>query len=202
MKNYRKLIVNVGLAFFVLLSLFVFVCLILDAFCWKVDFSFNLSEYGKTFSNWFSLCLSVINVMVLVLVNQSVKESSERLNEREIVAEKNKLKASIRFERFCKFREDWQLAYENLQNGGDRGNQEAFDSFKGIFQRYISEDSLLENSVNSIKVVGWWNDTFSSVDEYFEKNEDFEANEVSYEWANKKRELFAELLGNMFNAIK
>lgn len=202
MKRCNYYVLNIILTLFILLSLVLFVCIVLDAFCYKVEFSFNPSEHGKTFSNWFDLSLSVINVIIMIFINRSVQISSERLNERTIIAEKNKLKAEIRYERFCKFRKDWQLAYENLQGGVNKDNQNVFDCFKSIFTKYISEDSLLENSVSSLEVVRWWKDELADVETYFMSHADFDANAKSYEWSCKKYELFAQLLDNIFNIIK
>lgn len=202
MKRCDFSFLNFVLIFFVILSLVLFVCIVLDAFCCKAIFGFNQSEHGATFSNWFDLSLSVINIIIMIFINRSVQTSSERLNERAIIAEKNKLKAELRYERFCKFRKDWQFAYENLQGGTNKDNQNIFDYFKSIYTRYIGEDSLLENSVNSLEVVLWWNKELADVDTYFKTHADFDANEKSYKWDTQRHELYAQLLENMFEPVK
>ena len=62
--------------------------------------------YGQTLYSWLGLCLMVINILVVVLLNGSVNKLSINLNQKSIEAEKEKLKAQLRYDNFVKFKKE------------------------------------------------------------------------------------------------
>jgi len=140
----------------------------------------------------------VINILIVILLNDSVKILSKNLNQKSIEAEKEKLKAQLRYDNYVKFKEKWENAYTVLQNNANNNNQQYFDKFKEIYNKYISNDKFLEKSIIQLEIVAWWNNKLKSIEDIYKTNADFNANNASIEMSPKIQELFMDLATNIF----
>ena len=154
--------------------------------------------YGQTLYSWLGLCLMVINILVVVLLNGSVNKLSINLNKKSIEAEKEKLKAQLRYENFVSFKKDWDESYTVLKNNADNDNQRFFDLFKEIFYKYVNNDRFLEKNIFELNTVKWWTAKLNSIDNFYKTNANFDTGNASIEMSPKIQELYMELANNIF----
>lgn len=188
MKSDEKLTKGIGLVSFIALSI-IFIMVIVT---WQGELSTDMKDwcvYGNSISSWTMPFLTVINILVLVLLNHQLKRNDElNLNK--------EYRIKILLPKFDYFRVDFRNAHRLLQESiGFNNQQECFDNWKTIFIEYYNQMVELSPSIKNCEYMEWWLREFDDHTVIINSTVEgeYDPAKYSFKWSPNISKLYSEL---------
>lgn len=149
------------------------------------------------FFNVLSVIVGIGSISAMLLVNKTLLDHNDAENIIKIKSDYRLAKTKILYEKFEKFRGDWQKTYVNYQNASGE-NEKQFEDWNKVFDMFIYEMSILHPKFKKLSIVKWWNDEFYRVKNIYVTSPSFDANKASINWFPKIDELMGDLVNTIF----
>lgn len=186
-KRFIKYVVIGTFLFMALLLLIMFIktsdclCLSNDIVTW--------SNYGEALSSWSLPFLTLINGLVLFLVDKQLTTNMEI-----DVLKDNKFK--VQYAKFETFRTNFLDAHRQLQEAVDFNNQlTCFDNWKSCFWDFYNQMGEISPSIKDCEYMKWWAKEFESHTKEINFTPEGEYDPATYSgmWTTNISKLYSEL---------
>lgn len=157
-----------------------------DCFCLSRDIDV-WSKYGSAFSSWTLPFLTLINGLVLFLVDKQLTTNMEI-----DVLKDNKFK--ILFTKFETFRTNFLDAHRQLQEAVGFNNQQAcFDNWKTCFYDFYNKMGEISPSIKDCEYMKWWLKEFETHTVNSTSEGKYDPATYSGKWSTNISKLYSEL---------
>ncbi len=159
-----------------------------NCFCLSSDID-DWKNYGSAISSWSLPFLTLINALVLFLVDNQLSRNLEIANLRD-----NRFK--IMFSKFEAFRTSFLDAHRQLQESIGFNNQQAcFDNWKAVFSEFYEKMVELSPSIKDCEYMDWWRKEFDkhTTTINFAPEGKYDPAEYSRNWSLHIGKLYSEL---------